>query len=229
LDTEEARKNVLEHFSEIVFSLDGFEKCHDRIRQRKGAFAKTSRAISQLSAQKAITGKPLSVQVNTILLRENIDEFRQFCEYLVSLGVNSLTFNQLGGFDRPEFYGDNRLLPEQVEQFSQNLPQIKREYADRGLTIYGGALYLERLRSSSQNQKIPVAECWPGKWFWFINENGFISPCSYTTYEYRLPTKTIQTINDIDHAEHVFRDMRKNRCSHWCGDCHCTQNHDKFS
>jgi len=231
LDTEEARSNVLQNFSEIVFSLDGFAACHDRIRQSQGAFATTSRAIARLCAQKASMGNigsALSVQVNTILLRENIGRFPAFCEYLASLGVNSLTFNPLGGFDRPEFYDDNRLLPEQVARFSQDLPRIKKECAARGLTIQGGKLYLERIRASAEDQKMPLEECQPGKWFWFINEHGFISPCSYTSREYRLPTNTLQTIHDIDHAKRAFREMRKCRRSHWCEDCRSTQNHEKF-
>ena len=228
LHTNEIRQRLIDNFSEIVFSLDGFSACHDRIRQNEGAFVKTSNAISDLCKQKAVCKSDLSVKVNTILLRENIDYFQEFCNYLINLGVNALTFNQLGGFDRPEFYEQNRLLPEQVEKFAQNFAKIKHNCNMKGLKIHGGKLYIERIRASTKNKKIPEESCQPGEWFWFINENGFISPCSYTSYEYKLPTTALQNTSDLDGSKEFFRKAQKESRSNWCDDCHCTQNNDKF-
>ena len=226
LGGEEMCKKVIDSFSEIVFSIDGFAKCHDRIRSMEGAFKKTTQALARLCSEKNKLGSELIVKVNTILLRENIGDFPAFCRYLAELGVNELTFNQLGGFDRPEFYESNRLLENQVELFKEQLPLVKKECA--GLSIHGSDSYMERITASARDQKLPLEECSPGRWFWFINENQFISPCSYTTYEYMHPTSFIQNPDDIDKTEQILREMRNASRSRWCDDCHCTQMHSKF-
>lgn len=228
LNTKERRDGVIKNFSEIVFSMDGFAFCSDRIRKYDGYFEAVNKAIADIVREKNARGVNLSVKVNTILLREDIDSFEPFCEYLAGLGVDGLTFNQLGGYDRPEFYQNNRLLSEQVQRFAQRLPDVRAKCSDMGLVIRGGGDYLDRIIASTGNEKIPISDCKPGSWFWFINENAFVSPCSYTTYEYMLPLETIRTTSDIEDMEARFRVMRETRRSCWCNDCHCTQNYSKF-
>jgi radical SAM protein with 4Fe4S-binding SPASM domain len=161
-------------------------------------------------------------------MRENIEQFESFCDMLVEIGVDELTFNQLGGFDRPEFYGENRLLDYQVKKFLKDLPVLKEKFLKMGLKIHGGSDYLRRIVFSTEDKKIPIDECRPGSWFWFINENGFVSPCSYTSYEYKLHSDSIQSVEDIRKSEEHFSNLRKTNRSHWCDDCHCTQLYDKF-
>ena len=73
------REGVLKHFSEIVFSLDGFEKCNDRIRNHSGHYEISTKAIAQLCREKTNTGSNTIIKVNTILLNENIGQFEEFC------------------------------------------------------------------------------------------------------------------------------------------------------
>jgi len=229
LSSAPLRADVLHYFSEIVFSLDGFSQCHDKIRQYPGHHDKVVENIRNLIRERASSNSALKVKVNTILLRENISSFRDFCQEIVGIGVDELTFNQLGGYDRPEFFQDNRLLPEQVEKFALELPLIQEAFSKAGLIIHGSLEYLNRFISSAENKKISIEECNPGKWFWFINENGYISPCSYTSYEYMLPLSSIQSVEDISNVETVFSELRHSNRSHWCDDCHCTQLFDKFT
>ncbi len=228
LSSKEVRTGIVKYFSEIVISLDGFSKCNDRIRRLNGHYEKVTKNVLELSKEKKQSQSNLIIKVNTILVRENIEQFEDFCNKLVELGVNELTFNQLGGFDRPEFYQDNRLLEYQVKQFSSRFPLLKEKFLKMGLQIHGSNDYLMRILSSTENRKIAIDECYPGKWFWFINENGFISPCSYTSYEYMFNINSIKEIEDIDKVQEYFKDLRKSKRSHWCDDCHCTQMYDKF-
>jgi sulfatase maturation enzyme AslB (radical SAM superfamily) len=211
-----------------VFSLDGFAACNDRIRQHIGHFEKVCKNISRLSEEANKTNSAVVIKVNTILMRENIGKFEEFCGFLSGLGVKEITFNQLGGYDRPEFFRDNRLLPEQVKEFSRQLPRIKEKFAKSGLLIHGSTEYLKRFSASAEDKCIPIDECNPGDWFWFVNENGFISPCSYTSYEYKLHINDIEAIDDIDNAAEIFRSMRLKNRSKWCDNCHCTQVYKKF-
>lgn len=228
LDSAKIKSEVVKFFSEIVFSVDGFAKCNDRVRKYEGHYAKTLETISEISRERAETGSRLLIKVNTILMRDNIQQFEEFCHSLVLAGVNEVTFNQLGGYDRPEFYQDNRLLIEQVKDFSSKLPNLKEKFLKLGLIIHGSDDYLQRITASTLNKKISVDECSPGSWFWFINENGLISPCSYTTYEYMLPIQSIKSIEDVDSVQNYFEELRTTKRSVWCDDCHCTQMHNKF-
>lgn len=228
LFSQETRNEIINHFSELVISLDGFGQCNDRVRNFKGHYDRVTKYISELSKEKKDKNSNLIIKVNTILMRENINRFEELCDKLVELGVNELTFNQLGGFDRPEFYPTNRLLDYQTQQFASDLPILKEKFFKLGLIIHGSDDYLQRIICSSKDEKIAIDDCYPGKWFWFINENGYISPCSYTTYEYMLHINSILEIDDIDKAQEYFRDIRKSKPSNWCDDCHCTQLYNKF-
>lgn len=229
LGRKDIQEGILRHFSEIVCSLDGYETCNDDVRQHRGHFQLVSKHIRELARLRDEMDSPLKIKVNTILMRRNIRQFPAFCEYLNSLGVDEVTFNQLGGFDRPEFFEDNRLTPEQAEELCRMLPEMQADFAKRGLIIHGSPKYLERIRLTTRNERNPIAECEPGTWFWFINENGYISPCSYTSYEYKFPTSEIRTPEDFDRAEAFFRRCRCEARSKWCDDCFCTQVYDKFA
>lgn len=229
LGKEGMQEGILANFSELVCSLDGYPPVNDAVRQYPGHFEKVTGYIRELNKKRKKTGSPLRLKVNTILMRKNFDQFRPFCEYLLNLGVDEVTFNQLGGYDRPEFYEDNRLTVEQAERLCGEFPAMQRDFAERGLVLHGSPAYLRRILLSSGNCKNPVADCRPGGWFWFINENGFISPCSYTSYEYAFPVKHLKRPEDIPKVQDFFEESRKKMLSRWCGDCHCTQVYDKFA
>ena len=228
LNKKELQSGVLKSFSELVFSLDGFGECDDAVRQYFGHFDTVSKNIKTLVEKRDDCMSDLKIKVNTILMRRNITQFEEFCEYLLWLGVDEVTFNQLGGFDRPEFFEDNRLTEEQTEAFCSRLPLLQKIFAERGLIIRGSQRYLDRILKSSRNEVNPIAECDPGSWFWFINENGFISPCSYTSYEYKFDTKDIRCAEDFARVEEYFRQCRSCQRSNRCDDCYCTQVYDKF-
>ena len=167
----------------------------------------------------------MKIKVNTILMRRNFPRFEEFCEYLCGLGVDEVTFNQLGGFDRPEFYEDNRLTAEQAERLCDDLPRLREKFAGRGLVLHGSERYLERILKTARGEKISISDCKTGDWFWFINENGFISPCSYTSYEHKFDIRSIKSVSDIARVGEFFGKCPR---SSWCDDCYCTQVYDKF-
>ncbi|PLK50646.1 radical SAM protein [Uliginosibacterium sp. TH139] len=229
LRSEKVIERIVDDFAEIVISIDGFGGENDRVRQKPGLFEELKRNVSALCELKEKRGSALIVKVNTILMRNNIDEFGTFCELMRDWGVNELTFNQLGGYDRPEFFPDNRLLVTQVARFIDALPGWKNDFSEAGLRIHGNDAYLKRFQYSCRDEKIPVEDCAPGAWFWFVNENGLISPCSYTSYEYAIDVDAISSPEELDAVEQSFRQMRRDKRSRFCADCHCTQLFDKFA
>lgn len=225
---EEKLRRIDACFCEIVFSLDSFRECNDDVRGLSGHFDLVCKRIRELDRIRRESGSGLKIKVNTILMRRNIADFERFCEMLSGLGVDEVTFNRLGGYDRPEFFGDNRLLFDQSKVFAEQLPALKRRFAEKGLVIHGSAKYMERFMYAALDKPMPVEECNPGAWFWFVNENGFVSPCSYTSYEYKFPLSEVRCADDFDRAERFFRERRRCARSKWCSDCFCTQVYDKF-
>lgn len=220
--------DINSYFSEIVFSLDGFEMHSDAVRQFDGYFRTVTEKIRLLDQMRIDSESGLKIKVNTILMKRNVSDFEKFCEYLAEIGVDEVTFNRLGGYDRPEFFTDNRLLYSQSKKLADELPEMKKSLMDKGLVIHGSQKYMERFLSAARDIKNPIDECNPGEWFWFINENGYISPCSYTSYEYQFPIWDIRSPEDVPKVEQYFRSLRMSRRSEWCNNCFCTQVYEKF-
>src|SRR5439155_21528508 len=101
---------------EVTVSVDGVGPVHDALRGAPGLFQKIAegvRALRRLSESRGAGAGP-RLKVNTVLMRDNLDGFEALCTEVAGWGVAELTFNALGGNDRPEFYPQHRLCVEQV-------------------------------------------------------------------------------------------------------------------
>ena len=154
-----------------------------------------------------------------VLTRYNIEQIEAMCLELAKWGFVELTFNQLGGNDRPEFYSANRLLIEQVEAFRERLPEVRARMAELGLAIQGSAHYLERIATTTNGLLISIDECWPGSTFLFVDERGRMSPCSFTGELYGIDIGEIQNSHDLDELPARFRTMRLRSHCGACTDC----------
>jgi MoaA/NifB/PqqE/SkfB family radical SAM enzyme len=230
LQVRSLRTLVAEVFDEITFSIDGRGDWNDRVRAMPGLFEKLRDSILGVreAAHEARRERPLLIKVNTILMQQSIAAFEDLCEVLVSWGVEEVTFNQLGGNDRPEFYPAHRLLPAQVEHFIETFPAMTKRLQARGLRIHGGPRYLERFRATSRGERIAIDDCGPGQWFLFIDERCRVAPCSATPAEYGLPLSEIRTSEDLAALPARFAALRAAHRAEACGDCHSTQVFGKF-
>lgn len=229
LERESVRVMLMKDYSLLTVSLDGFSNVHDFHRGETGLYEKIKRYINVLLDEITRSRSALKVRINTILMRENIHEFESFCMEVASWGVQELTFNQLGGIDRPEFYPDHRLLPEQVESFATKFPRIQMEAYAKGLTIFGGQPYLERLIATSRDISISVEDCNPGRKFLFINEENLVSPCNFTTVDYGIPLAELKNVTDLINLQDRFRYKQKYERAMPCNNCHSTQIFEKFN
>ncbi|MBI3469608.1 MAG: radical SAM protein [Planctomycetes bacterium] len=226
LESPRVRASLLSDYQQVTVSIDGLAPFHDHVRRMPGLFDRIGEATARLCSEDS-SGR-LWRRVNTVLMRGNIEKFAQFCEAVADWGFHELTFNQLGGNERPEFYPANRLLPEQIMRFTDELPGIRRRMADRGLLIRGTQRYLARITATSNGEQIAVEDCNPACRFLFIDTLGRISPCSFTSDSYGIP------ISEIDSAEAFltlpdrFRAMQRERRLAACDDCHATHVFDKF-
>lgn len=228
LKSDAMLQSIADHFAEITLSIDGPQPFHDAIRQCPRGFENLRFAVARLRELTRHRQRRLLVRVNTVLMADNVRLFASLCEELLKWDIDEITYNQLGGNDRPEFYRHHRLAAPDVEQLVQLLPDLRQTLQDHGVRLSGGPEYLRRFQASAIGQSLPVLDCHPGQRFLFVDEYGRIAPCSFTTAEYGQSIDDISTLADLDRLAARFSRLRMERRSHWCDDCPSTQVFTKF-
>jgi MoaA/NifB/PqqE/SkfB family radical SAM enzyme len=226
LARRDVRSSLCADYEQLTVSLDGPADFHDRVRSAPGLFAKVRAWVGFLRGE--AVGTALRLRVNTVLMRGNIGRFGEFCRELADWGIDEITFNPLGGNDRPEFYSANRLGPAQVERFREEFPELQRTMAATGLKLRGGPRYLERMHRSALGVDWPIADCLPASQTLFIDERARVAPCSFTADRYHVPLSEIRSVEDIAGLPARFARLRSSRSHPACSDCHATHVFDKF-
>ena len=225
LSSRLVRESLLVDYEQVTVSIDGLAAVHDQVRGMPGLFDRLRENIRLLREE---DGGNLWLRVNAVLMRDNIGSFAEFCEQMADWGFDELTFNQLGGIERPEFYPANRLLPQQVARFARELPEIRRQMADRGLIVRGSRRYLSRIAATTAGQPIAIDDCSPGSQFLFIDALGRISPCSFSSDRYGIPIAEIGSVDALLALPRRLAELRRSSRLSACDDCHATHMFDKF-
>ncbi len=220
------RAHLLEHYSELTVSLDAIGTLHDQLRGWPGGYATLQRDVTALAEEKRARGQGPVLRANVLLMRGTLSGFEQLCGELAGWGIEEITFNQLGGNDRPEFYPAHRLLPEQAEHLAKHLPRLRRELAAQGLSLIGGEGYLRRIQATARGDQLPISDCQPGRSFLFIDESGRIAPCSFTVSAYGVPVSAVKSVEDLSRLPVRFSAQTRVTA---CEDCHSTQVFEKFA
>lgn len=223
------RRHLLDHYSELTISLDSPDGKHDLIRCSPGLFDSLRKHVSDLSKARQTGGQPLKLRVNTVLLRSTIDLFPVLAREVAAWGVDELTFNLLGGRDRPEYFPENRPLPEQFARFAEQLNDLRNELLPQGLVISGSKSYVDRLASAVHDIPRPISDCGPGERFLFIDELGSVSPCSFTSGTLAVPLGDLRNAADVISLSARFRSGRQACPPKVCDDCPSTRVFEKFT
>jgi MoaA/NifB/PqqE/SkfB family radical SAM enzyme len=229
LHLERVRAGLLDCFSELTVSVDGLPQFHDRIRGWRGGWQRLRSAVQALAQARAGAGSPLRLRANVVLMRDNLPELADLCAALAEWGLDEITFNQLGGRDRPSFFAAHAMRPQDARTLSLLLPALRAALAARGVRLCGNAQYLERIAASANGRRIAVVDCAPGERFLFIDERGRVAPCSFTTAELGFPLEDIRTLDDLRRLPVRFADARRRLPAPACGDCPSTQVFAKFA
>jgi MoaA/NifB/PqqE/SkfB family radical SAM enzyme len=228
LGSRHIRRHLCESYKELTISIDGFAALHDPMRGWNGGFDKLRCWIPVLANEIRMLASPLKLRANVVLMRQNIGDFPALCLELAHWGIKEITFNQLGGRDRPEFYPTHRLRISDVDALAAQLPGIRGQLKDFGTSLIGGSNYLKRIYASAEDRPNPVNDCDPCADFLFIDEKGMISPCSFTSRDYGVDVRTITTSSELAALSGRFRLMQRMNRSVQCNDCLSTQVCDKF-
>ena len=228
------RAFIIENLAELTVSVDGIGAVHDRLRGSPGGFDRLERDVRALVRASVLAGKGPRIRVNTVLMADNVEQFPALCERLAMWGIDEISFNQLGGNDRPEFHAAHRLHLADVERLAAQLPPLREQLATRGVRLVGGERYLERLRATASGRSIRVTECPPaatnaGEQSLFITEAGIVAPCSFTPADYGVPVGEIDSVEALRALPARVRAKRAAQRSRWCDDCPSTQLFDKFA
>jgi MoaA/NifB/PqqE/SkfB family radical SAM enzyme len=233
LSSEHVRRRLVADFSEVTVSLDGRPELHDRLRQSPGLYHRVRDSIERLRELMHREGGGPRLRLNTVLMRDNVYEFEALCKTAAGWGIEALTFNALGGRDRPEFYPDHRLLPEHVAWLREALPGIRARAVAVGLTICGSERYLERLTASAAGRARPMGTgqsqgCRAGETFLFVDEQGRVSPCSHTSETYGYPLAELGSPEAVGSLPERWARDRQRHLAAACSDCLSTQVFGKF-
>jgi MoaA/NifB/PqqE/SkfB family radical SAM enzyme len=227
LGRPEAVAAVLRAFDELTVSVDGFAPFHDATRGSPHAWARVRAGVLALAA--ARTGPDaLRLRANVVLMRDNLEAFAELCGALADWGIDEITFNALGGRDRPEFFPAHALRASDVLRLRGQLPVLRAQLATRGVRLCGAESYLARLDAAAQQQAWPVADCAPGEEFLFVDEAGRVAPCGVTTGEYAVPVAEITDVAALRALPARYRAARAHGRAAACADCPSTRVSGKF-
>lgn len=106
-----ARDIVATGLDEIIFSLDGPPRIHDRVRGRDGVFEEALAGFTLLSEEKKRAGKKHPVvNVNSTIFDFNYQHLRETYETARDLGVQEVTFHHLIFIDDTMYSRHNRII-----------------------------------------------------------------------------------------------------------------------
>jgi hypothetical protein len=189
-------------------------------------------SVAELDALAADIRKdnaPLKLRANTILMRDTVDQFGPLCHTLADWGVREVTFNQLGGRDRPDFHKDHRLLTAQADALFEQIPALQKALARRGVTLLGNIDYLRRIQASAYDKTLPVEDCRPCEDMLFVDQLGRFAPCHFTVATLGQPVKVIATDAELEAALGKMRKKQQVQEGAPCRDCLSTRVFAKYA
>lgn len=228
LGAPSVRAELVQRYREVTISIDGMANFHDTMRGWRGAFDKLAQSVPALTAERDAANAPLKVRANVVLMRDNIAGFAALCRILAGWGVDEISFNQLGGRDRPEFYPDHRLRPDDVAQLAAEGPRLRVELGQTGTTLVGGAAYLERFADTVVGRQLPITDCRVAETFLFIDEAGRIAPCSFAPEHFEVSVDDLRSPADVHALPRQLQLHQRARPARDCADCPSTQQFAKF-
>lgn len=226
LHLPQVRRRIIDCFAELTVSVDGFAEFHNQVRGWPGGWQRLKLAVMALAAER---GGRVALRANVVVMHDNADDFALLCGELADWGFDEITFNQLGGRDRPEFFPDHRLRPDGARRFAALVPVLQQQLAVRGVRLCANSKYLERIEASASGRALPVPDCGPGQRFLFIDEENRVSPCHFTGDALGVPLAELTSANDLLRLHPRFAASRERALPAVCRDCPSTQVFAKFA
>ncbi|BDU21745.1 radical SAM protein [Dyella sp. GSA-30] len=211
-------------FDEVTVSVDAPGGMHERLRGWHDGWAKLDAGVRRLRE----ASDTLRLRANVVLMRDTLPTFAELCDRLAEWRVDEITFNQLGGRDRPEFYPSQALHLSDVAQLRTLMPSLVTRMAARGVRLCANDAYLARFAATASGRAMAVENCESRRPTIFIDEHGQIASCSFTLDVHNLPTHEVRTVQDVAQLRSRLAERRRAVPAAVCGDCPSTQVFAKF-
>lgn len=211
-------------FDEVTVSVDALGGAHERLRGWPGGWLKLADGIRRLRDANG----SLRLRANVVLMRDTLTAFPELCDRLADWGVDEITFNQLGGRDRPEFFPGHSLGVAHITTLRTLLPGMVERMTARGVRLCANDAYLERFAATASGRAMPVEDCEAHRPTVFIDEHSRIAPCSFTLDTHGIPTRDVLTVDDVSRLRERLAARRRARPASVCADCPSTQVFAKF-
>lgn len=218
------RREIAASFAELTVSVDGFAARHDALRGMPGAWARMRDGVRALAAAPG-----LKLRANVVLMHTNLSDFPALSDELASWGIREITYNQLGGRDRPEFFPAQKLRPADAAALAALVPPLRARLARRGVRLCGDETYVERIAASADGRALAGNGCSPGGNFLFVDETGCIAPCSFSVDDYGVDIADLRTLEDLHALPARFAAAHAAARCGVCSDCPSTHVFKKFA
>lgn len=229
LGSAKVRDMLADRMTEITLSVDAVGAQHEELRGWRGGFAKLEIWVPKLADAITAAGREVRLRTNVVLMHQTVKGFDALCDRLADWGVAQITFNQLGGRDRPEFFPAHRLTAEDVAAFQAALPTVRARMVARGVSILGGDSYVDRIASSAVDARLPISSCGVARDFLFIDEACRVAPCAFVEGYFGIKTHDIRTVADLAAVTPRLCGAQARRPADVCADCMSTQQFSKFA
>lgn len=197
------------NLNKIHISLDSMEE--ESFNKFRGGnyFKPTIKAIRLLKEY------DVYVRVGAVIWNGNIEQLEEMIKYLISLNVNEVVFNWLVQVGR---LVENKDVCVPISKFDETVEKI-REYTEK---------YKDKIKISMHRKEGFCASnkiCPAGETFFYINSEGYVSPCSWIkkmdcsfTSNYSLKEKSFLEIITSDKIQE-FNKMKEQRQKIYSSGC----------
>ena len=129
-------EKILTHTDDVIVSLDGDEKLHDRIRNINGAYSKLKEGIQAISNK----NQKFPITARTVIHRLNFRRWQHIIEAAAEIGVKSISFlpadTSSTAFNRelpwsPERQGEIAPSSDELDSFKLSLEEVIRKNTAR--------------------------------------------------------------------------------------------------
>ena len=223
LSSAAVREHIIAHYAELTISVDGLGPVHDQLRGWSNGYLTLRKSVGQLAEAIRRRQQGPRLRANVVLMRHTISDFEHLCLELASWGFAEITFNQLGGRDRPEFFPAHRLLPDDAAWLTNEIPRLRSRLAALGVRLSGSDNYLSRIQASSRDESIAMVSCRAGERFLFIDERGRVAPCNLTTAGYGISLQELDCVEALCDIPKRFAGRQTANRLTQCDDCQSTQ------
>lgn len=201
--------------STVSVSLDGMERSHDSLRQRKGSWRLALRGL------KALQKAGFEPQVTTVLHRDNFNELDELYDLLSEMGITNWRPINVEPIGRACESSEMLLSPEQFAQLISYIRNKRFDSANKMEVTFGCSHYL-----GVENERMVRDHyflCGAGILVASVRSNGDICACLDIENRPELVQGNIKTDNFMDVWLNRFQVFRKDRTAD-CSKCvNCSQ------